>query len=81
MAAKAETIRQPLKQDGIPQPGDRATRLPEVLQLTGYSKTRLYEDIRAGRFPAGFLIGKRARAWSLASVMNWLETRKAGGAQ
>ncbi|MBJ6610965.1 MAG: AlpA family phage regulatory protein [Candidatus Thiothrix moscowensis] len=79
MAAKAETIRQPLKHDGIPQPGDRAARLPEVLQLTGKSRTTLYEDIRAGRFPAGFLIGKRARAWSLVSVMDWLESRKVQG--
>ncbi|MEB4591217.1 AlpA family phage regulatory protein [Candidatus Thiothrix sp. Deng01] len=82
MAAKTETIHQQTKQGGIPQPHDRAARLPEVLQLTGKSKTTLYEDIRAGRFPAGFRIGKRARAWWLnADVMAWLETRKAGGVQ
>lgn len=69
-------------QNSIPQPADRAARLPEVLQITGKSKTTLYEDIRAGRFPAGFRIGKRARAWWLnADVMNWMESRqKAGGA-
>ncbi|MEZ5454413.1 MAG: hypothetical protein R3E93_16560 [Thiothrix sp.] len=46
MAVKAENIHQPPKQGGIPQPGDRAARLPEVLQLTGKSRTALYSDIR-----------------------------------
>ena len=66
---------------GIPQPTDRAVRLPEVIQITGRSKTMIYDDVKAGRFPAGFLIGGRARAWSLRAVMNWLESRKAAGAQ
>ncbi len=66
---------------GIPQPTDRAVRLPEVIQITGRSKTMIYDDVKAGRFPRGFLIGGRARAWSLRAVMNWLESRKEVGAQ
>jgi prophage regulatory protein len=79
MATKAEIRNLPPKQCGIPQPADRAIRLPAVLQLTGKSKTATYDDIRDGRFPAGFLIGKRARAWMLSDVMAWLESRKAAG--
>lgn len=64
---------------GIPQPNDRAARLPEVIQITQRSKTMIYEDIRGGVFPSGFLIGKRARAWMLSDVMSWLESRKQEG--
>lgn len=63
---------------GIPHPTDRALRLPEVVQITGRSKTMIYADARAGRFPKGFLIGARARAWAPSDVMDWLENRKAG---
>lgn len=65
--------------DGIPQVHDRAIRLPEVIQITGRSKTMIYADIKTGCFPAGFLIGKRARAWSLTSINEWLEQQKAKG--
>lgn len=64
---------------GIPHPADRALRLPEVIQITGRSKTMIYEDAKAGRFPKGFLIGRKARAWLLSDVMAWLESRKAAG--
>lgn len=61
------------QESGIPQAGDRAVRRPEVLKLIGWSKTTLYAAIRAGRFPKGFRIGSRARAWWLhADVMAWL---------
>lgn len=71
----------PQPASGVPQPHDRAARLPEVIQISGRSKTMIYEDIKAGRFPAGFLIGRRSRAWMLSDVMNWLESRKGGGAK
>lgn len=66
---------------GIPHPTDRALRLPEVVQITGRSKTMIYDDAKAGRFPKGFLIGARARAWLLSDVMGWLDSRKNMGAQ
>lgn len=55
------------------QPCDRAIRLPELIRISGKSRTSIYEDIKAGTFPAGFLIGKRARAWSLNAVNEWLQ--------
>lgn len=64
---------------GIPQPHTRAVRLPEVVQLTQRSKTMIYQDIKDGRFPAGFLIGRKARAWDLQDIMSWIESRKAAG--
>ncbi|MEZ5450314.1 MAG: AlpA family phage regulatory protein [Thiolinea sp.] len=77
MAMKVETL--PDK-SGIPQAHDRAIRLPEVIVLTGRSKTMIYADIAAGRFPAGFSIGPRARAWSLNAVNAWIQERMQGGA-
>ena len=64
---------------GVPQPSDRVTRLREIVEITQRSKTMIYEDIRAGRFPAGFLIGKKARGWLLSDVMLWLDSRKSAG--
>lgn len=71
---------EPQPVSGVPQPSTRAVRLPEVIQISGRSKTMIYADVKAGRFPAGFLIGSRARAWLLSDVMDWLEARKQGGA-
>ena len=62
----------------VPEPYDRAVKLPEMMHITQRSKTMIYADIRAGKFPEGFLIGQRARAWLLSDVMGWLESRKAG---
>jgi prophage regulatory protein len=72
--------KEPQPVSGVPQPHDRVARLPEVIQISGRSKTMIYEDIKAGRFPAGFLIGKKARAWLLSDIMGWLESCKQGGA-
>ena len=55
---------------------DRAVKLPELIQLTGKSKTSIYREIKAGRFPAGVSIGFGARAWSLNGVNSWLEQCK-----
>ena len=66
--------------NGVPQPNDRVMRFSEVMQVTGRSKTMLYGDIKAGRFPSGFLIGKRARGFLLSDVMEWVDSRKNGGA-
>lgn len=81
MPMRPQQHKQPVQHiNTVPQPHDRAVRLSEVIQITGRSKTMVYEDIKVGRFPAGFLIGVKARAWMLSDVMGWLEARKQGGA-
>lgn len=55
------------------QAHDRAIRMDELKRISGKSRTSIYEDIKAGTFPSGFLIGKRARAWSLNAVNQWLQ--------
>ena len=74
-----QTAQKEQKTNGVPQPHDRVVRFSEVMQITGRSKTMLYQDIKVGRFPSGFLIGKRARGFLLSDVMGWLESRRNGG--
>lgn len=60
---------------------DRFIRLPEVLQITGLSKTVLYENIKTGAFPDPYRISQRASGWKYSEVVNWADSRKrVGGA-
>ena len=61
------------------KPEDRAARLPEVMHLTQKSKTMIYNGMREGTFPSGFVLSSRARAWMLSDVMAYLK-KQSGGA-
>ena len=50
-------------------------RRREVIQRTGLSQSRLYEEIAEGRFPKPVPIGARAVAWVGAEVAEWQEQR------
>lgn len=50
-------------------------RLPTVMAMTGRSRSSIYADIAAGRFPAPIKIGPRAVAWELSSVAEWVTAR------
>lgn len=50
-------------------------RLPAVLEKTGHTRSRLYDEISAGRFPAPVKIGARAVAWPEADVDEWIAER------
>lgn len=56
---------------------DRALRLPEVMKITGLSRSSLYSLIQQGEFCPGFMIGPNARAWLHSDVMAWLNNRVA----
>ena len=53
----------------------RIMRLPEVLRLTGLSKSLVYEMVGEDRFPQQVKVGKRARGWRARDVADWLESR------
>ena len=38
-------------------------RLPRVIEITGRSRARIYEDIKSDIFPKPIKIGPRAVAW------------------
>lgn len=49
---------------------DRSLRLPQVLEIAGVRKSKLYQMIRTGQFPAPAKLG-RASLWSEAKVLDW----------
>lgn len=54
----------------------RYIRLPEVKSLTGFKSTgHLYTLMARGDFPRPIKIGKRAVAWKLSDISNYLSTR------
>ena len=53
----------------------RLLRLPEVLRITGLSRSRLYDLKRRGLFPPSVDIGPRAVAWRDCDVWAWVESR------
>jgi len=55
----------------LEQPVDRLIRLPEVLSLTGFSKSLLYQLVRSGQFPKPHKVG-RAALWKLSEVNRFI---------
>jgi prophage regulatory protein len=51
---------------------DRILRLAEVLHTTGHSRSSLYREIRAGRFPQPVPIGDRSRGWRDSAIQAWI---------
>jgi len=52
-------------------------RLPEALEKTGLSRTRLYEAVAAGTFPKPVKLGPDARAIGFldSEIDGWIESR------
>ena len=50
-------------------------RLPQVMAMTGLSKTTLHRMEAAGRFPQRRRIGERAIAWDREAIEAWLKAR------
>jgi prophage regulatory protein len=50
-------------------------RFQEVSSATLRKKTAIYDDIKAGRFPAPVKIGQRAVAWRRSDIEHWLASR------
>lgn len=61
-------------------PRDRLLRLPEVVAMTGTSKTTIYDLMKAGKFPARTKITARMAVWSEAAVLTWIQARITEGA-
>lgn len=53
-------------------PADRILRLPEVLHVSGHSRSSLYRAIRAGRFPPPVGVGDRTRGWRDSEIQAWI---------
>lgn len=51
---------------------NRILRFNEVRQITGLSKTVLYEMIKNGQFPKGLRLTKRTVGWLESDVIEWI---------
>ncbi len=50
-------------------------RLKEVMQQTGKSRSRLYDEVKKGEFPRPVKIGKHAVAWLEDEITAWQRAR------
>jgi len=50
-------------------------RLPAVRARTGRSRSSIYADVKAGRFPAPIKLGPRSVGWLETDVAGWLQSR------
>jgi prophage regulatory protein len=53
----------------------RVLRLPEVMQVTGRTRSTIYDDIRRNAFPKPIAIGPRASGWLESEIIDWQEQR------
>ncbi len=53
----------------------RILRLPEVMQMTGRGRVSIYNDMKAGLFPASRKIGARAVGWDNQEVEAWIASK------
>ena len=60
---------------------DRVLRFPEVKRLTGLSRTTIWEQEKAGRFPRHIQISPRAVGWLESHISSWLEALANGPAE
>ncbi len=51
---------------------DRLIRRPEVLHLTGMTKSTMYRYISDGRFPRPVSLGDHAVAWRQSDLQKWM---------
>lgn len=55
--------------------GNRFIKLKEVQQLTGLSRSSIYQYIQDGTFPKQIAIGLRAVAWIEIEIHDWINQR------
>lgn len=53
----------------------KIVRLPEVKNLTGYSRSAIYLKISQGTFPAPMSLGARAIGWLESEIVQWINER------
>ena len=57
---------------------ERIMRIPEVVEVTGLSKTTIWRRVKSGDFPAPVRLGSlatRSIGWRSGQVQEWLDTR------
>lgn len=53
----------------------RILRLPEVLSITGVSRSSIYKWVDEGAFPRPKQLGARAIGWDSRELTDWMDKR------
>ena len=53
----------------------RFLKLPAVIEITGKSKTAIYDEMGKGVFPRRYPIGLRAVGWLESEIYEWVENK------
>jgi len=54
---------------------DRIVRDEEVQRLVGLSRSTIWREEKAGRFPKRIKISRQAVGWRLKDIQEWLRSR------
>jgi prophage regulatory protein len=54
---------------------ERFIRMPVVLDISGLSKTTIYEYVSRGEFPAPVSLGAKSVAWVESEVVAWMDAK------
>lgn len=52
---------------------DKIMRLPEVIKMTGLSRSTIYLRMSKGHFPRSISLGERAVGWLETDIERWLD--------
>ncbi len=50
-------------------------RMPQVMVVTGLSRTSIWRRLKEGDFPRPIRLGPNAVGWKLRDIELWIETR------
>ena len=69
------------RRDAAPQTfaPDSILRLNSVIEITGLSRSSIYNYIKAGAFPKPLKLGLRAVGWLASEIFEWIATRGHNG--
>ncbi len=51
-------------------------RLPEVIEITGLSRSSIYAFMKEGNFPLSINLGARAVGWKAEEIHGWIDNLK-----
>ncbi|WP_256801998.1 helix-turn-helix transcriptional regulator [Rodentibacter ratti] len=54
---------------------ERFLRVDDVINLTGLSRSTIYDKTRLGKFPEAVNLGGNAKAWLESEVRAWMNAR------
>ena len=54
---------------------NKIIKLPEVKELTTFSRSTIYRLIRKGKFPQQIKLSERSRGWIQQEILDYLEKR------